>query len=125
MISITVKPLPVPRVTLEITPSSLQVRQRPQVRVPEVVHVDVVPDAGAVAGLVVVSEDHDLLPLAERDLEDQGNQVRLRAMVLPDPACGCCPRRIEVAQGGIAHAVGPGVVPHHVLHVELGAAVGG
>ena len=50
--------------------------------------------------------------------------MRLGAVVLADPACGRCPRRIEVAQGGIAHAIGPGVVPHHVLHVELGAAVG-
>ena len=48
----------------------------------------------------------------------------LGVVVLSDAPVTGGPCRVEVTQGREPETVGPIVVPHHVLHVELGAAVG-
>ncbi len=51
--------------------------EREDVSVGEVGDVDVVADAGAVGGEVVVAEDEDFVAAAEGDVEDEGDDVGL------------------------------------------------
>ena len=46
--------------------------------------VNVVADAGAVRGLIIVAKDGNTGPAAQGDIEDQGNQVSLRLVDLAD-----------------------------------------
>ena len=59
-----------------------QSSQRQHVRRRQVFDVDVVPDAGAVGGGIIIAENCNVLPLAERHLQDQRDQVCFRAMRL-------------------------------------------
>ena len=47
-------------------------------RVGEVANVDVVANAGSVLGWIVAAKDLDACSSAERDVEDQRNEVRFR-----------------------------------------------
>ena len=71
----------------------VELLQRQQVRLGQVVDVDVVADAGAVRRRVVGAEDLDVRPLPERHLEDERDQVRLRVVVLADACRRRRPRR--------------------------------
>ncbi len=88
--------------------------------------VDVVADAGAVGGVVVVVEDAQLLKLADGDLGDVGHQVVGDAGgVLAHGAALVGADGVEVAQQHDAHVgVGPLHVGQDVLDLALGAAVG-
>ena len=88
--------------------------------------VDVVPDAGAVGGGIVVAEDDQLLPDAAGRLGDEGHQVVGDAVGrLADAARGMGPHGVEVPKehrgpGG----VGLHGVPDDLFAHELGPAVG-
>ena len=86
--------------------------------------VDIVPDAGAVLGGVVVAEDGHRLPLAQGHLEDDGDEVGLRVVGLADLAGLVGAAGVEVPQAHIAQAVGLAHPVEHPLHRELCLAVG-
>ena len=88
--------------------------------------VDVVADAGAVGGGVVVAKDVDAREDADGDLGDEGHEVVGDAVgVLADEAAGVGADGVEVAEeddGGVA--VGDADVAEDLLDEELGLAVG-
>src|SRR5215203_1741706 len=87
----------------------------------EVFDVDVVAYGGAVARRVVGAED--LHGRALRcGLEDEGDQVRLRMVILPEPACRS--RYVEVAEARRRQPTSPAHGADEPVHGELGAAVG-
>src|SRR4029077_3446260 len=69
---------------------------RPQVRVGQIGDVDVVPDARAVGGRIVVAEDRQLGPAAG-GAQDGRDQVRLRIVILAELVRGA--RDVEIAKG--------------------------
>src|SRR6516225_3395552 len=74
-----------------------------QVCLAEIADVDVVADAGTVRRRVVVAENGKLFAFAERHFEGNGDQVRLRLMIL-----SLCPGRaryVEISQRSVAQAV--------------------
>ena len=88
-------------------------------------HMDVVADAGAVMGGVVVAEHPQAVPASGRHLRDEREQVVGDAEgVLADAAAGVGADGIEVAQAG--HP--PGVVAaqglQHLLHGQFRLGVG-
>src|SRR4051794_12101301 len=92
------------------------------VRLPEVLDVDVVPDRGAVIRRVVRPEHGHVLPLAGGGLEHERDQVRLGLVVLAEVAAG--PRDVEVAQRDRAEPVRPALVGDHAVDRELRVPVG-
>lgn len=64
----------------------------------KVLDVDIVPHAGAVGGVVIVAEDLQRRPVAQRRSEDVGDQVRLAGVGLANALVGQGACRIEVAQ---------------------------
>ena len=84
--------------------------------------MDVVADAGAVRGGVVVAEDGDRLAAALRDLEHQRDEVRLGIVALTARPVGA--RHVEVSKGDRAEAVGRGLAGDHVVDGQFGGAVG-
>ena len=64
-------------------------------------HVDVVPDPGAVLGVVVRAEDAEDLKLTRGHPHDIGHEVVGNAVgIITDQAAFMRPHGIEVAQGG-------------------------
>jgi len=92
----------------------------------EVLDVDVVAQCGAVGGVVVATEDPQLLELADRDLSDEGHEVvRDPLRVLPDRPRRVRPDRVEVAQQGNPPArLGHGDIAQHLLDHHLRPPVG-
>ena len=85
----------------------------------EIDHVDVVTQARSVRRRIVLAKDRDMVAFSERHLQNERDEMRLRRVILTDRAVGECPRRIEVAQGDIAHTVRAADPLHHLLHREL------
>ena len=90
-------------------------------------NVDVVADAGAVTGRIVVAKDGDVVALPVRDLQDDGNQVRFGVMRLTDLAGHMRTAGVKVAQRHEMNPVRDGGPVEHPLHGELrfAVAVGG
>ena len=87
-----------------VAPTALIQRvQRQDVRLRQVADVDVVADAGAIGGGVVIAEDLDAFALAQGHLQRQRDEMRLGMMILA--ALGRGASGVEVAQRGIAQAV--------------------
>src|SRR5215211_5218803 len=87
----------------------------------EVFDVDVVAYGGAVARRVVGAED--LHGRALRcGLDDEGDHVRLRMVILPEPACRS--RYVEVAEARPCQPTSPAHGGDEPVNGELGAAVG-
>ncbi len=84
--------------------------------------MDVVADAGAVGGGVVVAEDEDFFAAAEGDIEDEGDDVGLGLVSFA--AVGEGSGYVEVAERGVAEAVNLIEPAEHVLDEELGFAIG-
>ena len=82
-----------------------QVLQGQPMRRSQVAGVDVIPDAGAVRGGVIGTEDGNALPLALRCLKHQWNQVGFGGVILPDKAARRSTGGIEVAQRHIFQAI--------------------
>ena len=65
----------------------------------QVHHVDIVPDAGAVRGVIVISVDMDFFQLAHGDFRNIGHQIVGNAVgVLSDEAGLVGPNGVEVAK---------------------------
>ena len=92
----------------------------------EVADVDVVADAGAVGGVVVVAEDAQLGAFADGHLGDVGHQVVGDAVgVLPYPAAGVRADGVEVSQeDDVPFGVGLLDVHEDLFEHALGPAVG-
>ena len=97
-------------------------RQREQVRGGEVAHVDVVADAGAVRGRVVLAVDRQRVAGAGGHLQGDRDQVRLGGVPLPEPERGA--RDVEVAQADGGEAVGRRIRAQHRVDGELRGPVG-
>src|SRR5207244_6178997 len=80
--------------------SWLQTLQRRQMGSRQIVHVDVIADAGAVRRGVVRAEDFNRGAPAENRLKDKGNEVRFRIVIFADGPIRARTRGVEVAQGG-------------------------
>lgn len=74
--------------------------ERQQVGAGQVLDVDVVADAGAVDGGVVVAEELEFLPAAGGDVEGDGDEVGLRVVPFADgeAVAQVRPGDVEVAQ---------------------------
>ena len=77
--------------------------QGQDVRMRQVQHVDIVADAGAVAGGIVVAKDFYVFPLAQCNLQHQGDEVGLGVVILTP--IGRRARGVEIAQRRVAKAV--------------------
>src|SRR6266550_1168508 len=77
-----------------------------QVRSAEVDDVQIVADAGPVAGLVITSEDWHRFSDAERNLENVGNEVSLRTVPLTSAALSAT--YVEVAKAGCSQSMRAG-----------------
>jgi len=62
--------------------------EREDVGLGEIGHVDVIADAGAVRSVVIAAEHEHPLPFSLRYLEDDGNDVELRGVVLAPLGAG-------------------------------------
>ena len=95
-------------------------------RLCEVDDVDIIADARAVVGCVIVPEDVQLVELPACDLRNVGQKVVRDALrVLADQPRRVCAERVEVAQDGDA-PLGirdPNVLQDALDH-QLGLAVG-
>src|ERR1700680_4643567 len=70
----------------------------------EVTHMDVIANARAVSGRIVIAENLHVRPLMSRCLENNGNQVRLWIMSLAAELRRAC--SVEVAETHVPQAVG-------------------
>jgi len=76
--------------------------QCPDMCLREIIHMDVVADAGAVEGRVVVAEDHELLELSCGCFQRPGDEVGRGLVGLANPALWVGPCYVEVSQSDIA-----------------------
>ncbi|MNV59600.1 hypothetical protein D3C71_1520310 [compost metagenome] len=88
-------------------------------RVRQIAHMDVIPDAGAIFRRIVFAEDGDALALLQGSLEHERNQMAFGTVVFTDLAAymGAC--GVEIAKRHIfdaQHLIEPG---HHPLHRQL------
>src|SRR5579863_2841794 len=94
----------------------------------EVGNMNIVADAGAVGGGVIVAIDADSGAAAESDIEDEGNEMGLGfvGFAADDGAIGTLGRAgyVEIAERGTAETVDEGEPGQHALGEELGLAVG-
>jgi hypothetical protein len=100
--------------------------QREQVRGGQILDVDVVADAGAVRGGVILAEDLQLLPPAGGHLEGYRDQMRLGLMPLTQRPRAGRERRsghVEVAQTHRAKSVRQAFVGDRHVHGQLGPSV--
>ena len=102
---------------------ALQVVQGQEVGVDEILHVDVVPDAGAVPGGIVVAVNRHMVPPSVGNLQNNGDQVGLRVMRLADLAGHMRAAGVEVPQRDKMDAVCNGSPVEHPLHRQLRVAV--
>ena len=100
-------PAPLPRFQVRLPPPAVGVQmiQRQQMRLGQVGDVDVVAHAGAVRRRIVGAEHLQRRPAAERGVDRQRDQVRLRLVILAEPAGGIGAGGIEVAQHAAAQPV--------------------
>src|SRR6266436_6163674 len=84
--------------------------------------MNVIADAGAIGSGIVGAKDGDVFALSEGDLQREGNQVRLRHMVLAQIAGRS--RGVEIAQTGISQTVDAVKPGEHLLYEQLRFSVG-
>ena len=99
----------------------LERRKRQQVGIREVADVNIVAYAGAIRRRIIGSVNPNTLPSAQRNVQDQRDQVRLRFMRFPAPSNRASD--IEVTQAGVAEAVDAMQPGQHLLHQQLRFAV--
>ena len=86
--------------------------------------MNVIPDVGAVGGVVVITEDHHLVPEAARNVECDGDQVCLGGVALADLTLGIGTACVEVAEADVPEAVCARVIPKDHFDHEFGRCVG-
>src|SRR5271166_5598499 len=83
--------------------ATVESAQRQNMRLREINDVDIIAHASPVTCRVVFAENGDLLALAERDLENERDQVELRVVIFTP--CGRCAGGIKVAKACEAKAI--------------------
>ena len=94
MTSWTLAPWPVPKLSLAMA-ARFELFQRRHVGRGQIVDVDVIANAGAVGGGIVVAENLDTLALSQRHLQHQRNQMRFRVVVFANRAVGAAPEALK------------------------------
>ena len=89
----------------------------------KVAHVDVIPDAGTVSGLVVVSEYADFLPLSACDFHHYGQEVCRILFKSVKNAFRVVPRCVEISECREMKSLELFVPSHEFLNLELGESV--
>ena len=87
----------------------------------EILHVDIVANAGSVARRIVLAVDDELVPAAERDVEDERDEVRLGPVILAVALPGA--RGVEVAERERPEPPCGGAVGEQPFDRELRVAV--
>jgi len=101
-----------------------QVLQAQYVGFRQVIHMNVVADAGAICSRIVIAVDGECGPFALNCLEDNRNQMALGIMHLPNRATFIGSRRIEVAEADVLQAVSCAVSLERIFEREFGGAIG-
>ncbi len=89
----------------------------------EIVDVDVVTNAGLVAGRPIIAENRNRLSLAECHLQHDGDQMRFRIVVLSDVSLGRSSGSVEIPQRSVTKIIGMRVVSQRALDDQLGETV--
>ena len=89
----------------------------------QVLDVDEIADAAAVAGGEVVAADQDGVALAESGLQHERDQVRLAAAGLAVAAVAVGAGGVEVAEDRIAEVIGASVILDQPFGRKLGSAI--
>ena len=89
---------PVAQVEDITLPPLPEVPERPDVGLGQIRNMDIIPDAGAVRRIIVCSENGDVVPLPQRNLEDQRNQMGFRIMRFSDLSVWMGSAGIEIPQ---------------------------
>ena len=87
-------------------------------------NMDIIPDAGAVRRIIVCSENGDVVPLPQRNLEDQRNQMGFRIMRFSDLSVWMGSAGIEIPQRNVAEIVSLAGPVEHFLHGKFRFSVG-
>ena len=66
----------------------------------EIEHMDVIPNAGAVCGVVIITKDRDALPLTRCYLQDQRDQMSFGVMMLAPLFTRAT--RVEISEASVA-----------------------
>src|SRR5215472_1772439 len=90
----------------------------------QIVHVDVVADAGSIRCRIIRAEDLQLRTKTRGRLEREWNQVRLRIMQFADLAAVISPGRVKITQAGKTKSVGAVVGLQRLLEEELRNTIG-
>src|SRR3546814_460166 len=90
--------VPIPQVVACTFPTGGQAPQRQQVCVAKILNVDVVPDATAVRGFVIVPVNRDMRTTSRRDLKNQGDEMGFGFMALAKPGFHVRAGSVEAAQ---------------------------
>ena len=96
-------------------------RHREDVRARQILHVNVVPDAGTIGSGVIVPENGDVRQRACRYAEDQRNEMGFRIVSLPVRRGRS--RGVEVTKADRADAVGPRVSAQAALECQFCFAI--
>ena len=92
---------------------------------PAQVHdVDIIPDAGAVLGLIVLAVNGQLSLAAAHGAHHVRNKMRRLLHLDPDLGGRMRPGDVEIAQRDVFDASGRGLVPKDLFDHDLGRAIG-
>jgi hypothetical protein len=100
-----------------------QMKHRQNVRLRNIVHVDVVANRGSVGSWIVNSKNGHLAPFAARRLHNKRNQMRFRIMRLADLRVHVRARRVEVAQGNPLQSICLAIPAQHFFNEQFRLAV--
>ena len=88
----------------------------------QVFDVNIVADTRAILGGVVVTKDEDLVPMPQRHLQYQGNEVGFHLTVFAHRTVGA--GHIEIAQAGGTQPVGVRVGGDGIVDRKLAGPIG-
>src|ERR1700734_1350311 len=86
-------------------------------RLRQIVHMNVVANASAVRGGIVLAKDFDVVAPAESHVKNERNDVGLGLMRFAPAGNG--PSNVEITQAGIAQAMNAVDPGEHLLHQQL------
>ena len=103
----------------------VQLAQRAQVSLTQVGHVDVIPDAGPVRGVIIGAEYRQRRAPLQRSVYHQRDQMGFGVMVLSQHACRVGAGGVEIAQASTPQAMQLVRPEQRTLDHQLALAVGG
>lgn len=93
-----------------------------EVGIGEVCYMDIVADASAIRGRIIIAKDFEFLLLSESDLEDIRNDMGFDGMIFTEVAFSAA--GVEIAEEDRAETMDFGEPLQHFLQHEFGVAVG-